>query len=142
MPSDFNSHFWERNGKFCMWKDRKCGVVDKDGTVILPFIFEESAHIDYYERGYIVTGTKGKRGLSSRDGTIILPAQYTDIVLKDKFIIASYRTDGNWDVQDELFFIDGTPIFDDLYRKVYVDGDKLTRETPFGLEHYRITHKK
>lgn len=142
MPSDFNNHFWEHNGRFCMWKDRKCGVVDEDGTVILPFIFEESAHIDYYERGYVVTGTKGKRGLSTLDGSIILPEKYTDIVLKDEFIIASYRTEGNWNVRDELFLIDGTPIFDDLYRKVYVDGDKLTRETPFGLEHYRITHKK
>ena len=86
--------------------------------------------------------TKGKRGLSTLDGTIILPEKYTDIVLKDEFIIASYRTEGNWDVRDELFLIDGTPVFDDLYRRVYIDGDNLTRETPLGLEYYRIAHKE
>jgi len=138
LPSDFNSHRWERNGKFCMWKGLKCGVVDEDGAVILPFIFEECAHIDYYERGYLITGTKGKRGVSTLDGTVILPEKYTDIVLKDEFIIASYRTEGNWNVRDELFLIDGTPVFDDLYRRVYIDGDTLTRETPLGREHYRI----
>jgi len=108
MPSDFNSHRWERNGNFCLWKDHKCGVVDEDGTIVIPFIFEESVHIDYYERGYLVTGTKGKRGLSTLDGTIILPEKYTDIELKDDFIIASYCTEGNRNVRDELFLIDGT----------------------------------
>lgn len=73
--------------------------------------------------------------------TIILPEKYTDILLKDEFIIASYRTEGNWDVRDELFLIDGTPVFDDLYRDVHINGETLTRETPFGKEYYRIKRR-
>jgi hypothetical protein len=86
----------------------------------------------------VLTGTKGKRGLSTLEGTIILPERYTDIVLKDEFIIASYRTEGKWDVRDELFLLDGTLVFDDLYRRVHINEDSLTRETPFGLEYYKI----
>ena len=64
-----------------------------------------------------------------------------DIVLKDEFIIASCRTEGNWHVRDELFLIDGTPVFDDLYRGVFIDDETLMRETPFGREYYRIKRR-
>ncbi len=137
--SENYASLWKHGENFCTWKNNKCGVIDKDGNTVLPFIFEEASHISYYEQGFLITGTKGKRGLSKCDGTVILPEKYTDITVTEDFIIASCKTDANWDIRDELYLTDGTPVFDDLYRRVCIKGEILTRETPLGLEYYRIT---
>ena len=71
----------------------------------------------------------------------MLAEKYRDITIKGDFIISSYRNDTNWDIIDELYLLDGTPVFTDTYRRVSIDGDKLTRETHLGLEHYRIVRK-
>ena len=139
LPNDSCKHSWKCEGGYGSWNSQhKCGAVDENNNIIVPFIFEDSSHIGYYQRGYIVTGTKGKFGLSTRNGKVMLAEKYRDITLKDDFIIASYRNDANWDIIDELYLLDGTPVFTDTYRRVSIDGDKLTRETPLGLEHYRI----
>lgn len=140
LPDD-NYYRWEHNGNYGMWKDHKCGLVDKEGKVIVPFIFNEYKHISYYEKGYIVTGIKSKYGLSKLDGTILLEEKYTDITIDDGFIIASLRTQANWSVRDEIFYMDGTPVFKDIYRRVNIHNGELTRETPFGIEHYRVECK-
>ena len=133
---------WSCDGGYGKWNsDHKCGAVDKDNNVIVPFIFEESSHIDYYLRGFVVTGKKGKYGVTTRDGKTILSENYRGITIKNDFIIALCEKDGSWEVIDELYTLDGTPIFTDIYRRVYIDGDKLTRETPFGIEHYKIIRK-
>jgi len=36
----------------------------------------------------------------------------------------------------------GPPVFEDLYRNIRIKGDILIRETPLGLEHYRIINKE
>ena len=141
LPSESYKHSWKCDGGYGSWRKQKCGAVDENNNVIVPFIFEDSSHINYYQRGYIVTGAKGKFGLTTRDGKIMLPERYREIIIKDDFIIASYKNDTNWSIISELYLLDGTPVFTDTYRKVYIDGDKLTRETPLGLEHYRIVRK-
>ena len=62
-------------------------------------------------------------------------------IIKDDFIIASYKNDTNWSIISELYLLDGTPVFTDIFRKLYIDGNSLTRETPNGLEYYRIIKK-
>ncbi len=142
LSNDAYNHSWKCEGGYGSWNSQhKCGAVDENNNIIVPFIFEDSSHIIYYQRGYVVTGTKGKFGLSTRDGKIILPERYRGITIKDDFIIASYRNDANWDIIDGLYLLDGTPVFTDTYRRVSIDGDKLTRETPLGVEYYRITKK-
>lgn len=142
IADDFRSYKIARNGNFATRKDDKFGVVDADNNIILPFIFDEFKHIDYYEQGYLITGKKGKYGLSKTDGTFILPERYSDIIIKDEFIIASHKIIGNHKVRDRLFLLDGTEVFDDLYRNVHIEDDILTRETPFGTERYHITRHK
>lgn len=139
LPHDSCKHSWKCEGGYGSWNSQhKCGAVDENNNIIVPFIFEDSSHIGYYQSGYVVTGTKRKFGLSTREGKVMLAEKYRDITIKDDFIIASYRNDANWDIIDELYLLDGTPVFTDTYRRVSIDGDKLTRETPLGLEHYRI----
>ena len=135
-------HRWKCEGGYGSWnKDQKCGAVDKDNNIIVPFDFYESCHIDYFLRGFVVTGKKGKYGVTTRDGKVLLPEKYQRITIEKDFIIATYNNENNWNVIDELYTLDGTPVFTDTYRRVCIDGDKFTRETPFGLEHYKIAHK-
>jgi hypothetical protein len=142
LPDDSYKHSWKCDGGYGSWNsEHKCGAVDENNNVIVPFIFEDSSHINYYQRGFVVTGTKGKFGLSARDGKVILPERYRDITIKDDFIIASRRNDANWNIIDELYLLDGTPVFTDVYRKISINGDQVTRETPRGVEHYRIVRK-
>ena len=141
LPSESYKHSWKCDGGYGSWRKQKCGAVDENNNVIVPFIFEDSSHINYYQRCYIVTGTKGKFGLTTRDGKIMLPERYREIIIKDDFIIASYKNDTNWSIISELYLLDGTPVFTDTFRKLYIDGNSLTRETPNGLEYYRIIKK-
>ena len=141
LPNESYKHSWKCDGGYGSWRKQKCGAVDENNNVIVPFIFEDSSHINYYQRGYIVTGTKGKFGLTTRDGKIMLPERYREIIIKDDFIIASYKNDTNWSIISELYLLDGTPVFTDTFRKLYIDGNSLTRETPNGLEYYRIIKK-
>lgn len=142
LPNDFCTHDWKCESGYGSWNsEHKCGAVDENNNIIVPFIFEDSSHIRYYQCGYVVTGTKGKFGLATRDGKIILPERYRKIIINDDFIIASNKTDTNWSIVSELYLLDGTPVFTDTYRNVSIDGDRLTRETPLGLEHYRIVRK-
>ncbi len=137
LPNDYTSG-WEHNGNRAMWENGKCGVISANGDVIVPFILDAARYIDYYERGYVVTGIKGKRGLSTVDGKVILQEKYTDVIMQDDFVIGTYCTEGGWEVRCELCLTDGTLVFDDVYRKVKISGNELTRETPRGVEHYRI----
>ncbi len=142
LPYDSCKFRWKCDGGYGSWNsERKCGAVDDNNNVIVPFIFEDSSHINYYQRGYVVTGTKGKFGLTTRDGKVILPERYREIIIKDDFIIASYKNDTNWSIISELYLLDGTPVFMDTFRKLYINGNSLTRETPDGLEYYRIVKK-
>ena len=143
LPSEKCINGWSCDGGYGKWNsDHKCGAVDKDNNIIVPFVFDESSHVDYYLRGFVVTGKKGNYGVTTRDGKTILPEKYRGITIKNDFIIASCENDNSWNLIDELYTLDGTPLFSDIYRRVYINGDKLTRETPLGIEHYRIIKNK
>ncbi len=142
LPADQCHYKWKCDGGYASWNaEHKCGAVDEDNCIIVPFIFNERAHVDYYLRGFVVTGKKGKFGLATRDGKDMLPQRYRQITIEEDFIIASYRNDANWDIVDELYTLDGTPVFTDIYRRVNINGDWVTRETPLGVEHFRIIRK-
>ena len=141
-PIEEPPHKSEHGENYFYWKDGKCGVTDSLGNVVVPFIFDNSSHVDYYEQGYVVTGAKGNYGLVTLDGKEILPQKYSDITIKDGFIIARIQTRGNWTVRDELYLEDGTLILDGIYRKVSIKNNTLSLETPAGQEFYQIKTNK
>lgn len=140
LPPGFPVGGWHQDEMHCLHRDGKIVALDATGTP-LPHTFEESHHVDYFQQGFLVMGTKGKRGLSTVAGKVILPERYGDIRLKEGFIIAS-RGDDRWrSERDAVFLLDGTPVFEDLCRCVHIDGSLLTRETPAGEEFYHIQRK-
>lgn len=128
------AHKWKREGGFGIWKNGKCGMIDANGNEILPCIFDASSHMDYFLKGFVITGEKGAYGVSDTSGKIILPQKYDDIVLKDDFIIAVTKKDSGWHLSDELYNLKGDRIFRDISRRICVEKGFITRETPLGEE--------
>lgn len=141
LPDNIYLKGWKCDKGYGSWRNGKCGAIDENNNIIVPFVFDDSSHINYYLRGYVVTGTKGKYGLATRDGKELLPECYQGITITDSFIIASNKNDHNWSITDELYLLDGTPVFKDTCRRIYIKENSLTRETPLGVEHYRIVKK-
>ena len=132
-------HKWEFDGGYGIWNaEHKCGAVDKNNNTIVPFIFDDSSHIYYYLQGYIVTGSKGKYGLTTKDGKRLLEDCYSAITIQDEFIIAEKRKQGNWDYSAELYLKDGTKLFEDISRDIHIRDNTIVRDMPFGKEYYQI----
>ena len=142
LTNDFYMHICKCVGGYVCQRDGKYGAVDENDNIIVPFLFDKINHIDYYQRGYVVTGKSRMFGLTTRDGKIILSEKYSEITISDDFIIASYRNDTNCCIIDELYLLDGTPVFNDVCRKICFNEDMLMREAPYGCEVYRISRKK
>ncbi len=139
--SDYDSVF-EDKGLLKVWKDGKLGVIDWDGNILVPFILENGVdfHLDYYHKGYYITGSRKLKGLSRTDGTVILPEIYTDIYLRGDLVIASLRTSTNWCIKDTLFTIDGVLLMEGPYRRMHIGDDgMLDVETPQGKRYYKIS---
>jgi hypothetical protein len=138
--NDFDSVF-EDKGLLKVWKDGKLGVIDWDGNILVPFILESGLdfHLDYYHKGYYITGSRKLKGLSKTDGTVILPEIYTDIYLHGELVIASLRTSANWCIRDTLFTLDGVLLMEGPYRRMHLGDDNiLDVETPQGKQYYKI----
>jgi len=133
----------EHEGLLLTWKDRKCGFIKLDGTVVIPNILQGGMSSDclkLYRKGYVISGEYQKLGVSTLDGRIIVPEAYTQITAHENFVIASNRISGNWCIGDTLYAYDGTPILRGPYRKMlyYRDSQQLTVETPYGIEHFGV----
>lgn len=140
LPDNFNFHRWEKGDGYGMWEKDKCGMVDKKGNVIVPFMFYESSHMDYYRNGFVVTGPKKMYGLSTVDGKQILDNKYEGIEMCGDFVKATRKMVGyHWN--DDLFLKDGTKIFDEPSRSISVYTNVITRESAYGKEYYRIIKK-
>lgn len=131
------------DGVLKVWKNGKSGAIDLDGNIIVPLVFENGMdyNFQYYRKGILITGKRNLQGLSKVDGTVILPEKFTNIYMRDKFVIASKRTDTNWCICDSLYTVDGICLLEGPYRHISIDDEKgtLTFETPLGLEFCKIT---
>ncbi len=142
LPFDEYSGVFEDHGLLKVWKDGKLGVIDWDGTVIVPPVMENGLNynLDYYRRGYLITGSRKLKGLSKVSGETILPEVFTEITLKKDYVIASLRTSANWSIKDSLYALDGKLLMEGPYRNMYITGNGLLSvETPTGVEHFVIT---
>lgn len=133
----------EFEGFLRTWKDQKCGLIEFDGTVVIPNILQGGMSSDclkLYRKGYVISGEYQKLGVSTLDGRIIVPEEYTEIVARDNFIIASKRISGNWCIRAALYAYDGTPILSGPYREMlyHSDSRQLTAQTPYGIEHFEV----
>ncbi|MBQ7624808.1 MAG: WG repeat-containing protein, partial [Clostridia bacterium] len=139
--NDYESVF-EYNDVLKAWKDGKVGVIDWDGSIIVPFILEDGTdiHTDYYRKGYYITGSHMLVGLSKTDGTVILPEIYSNISFHGGLVIASSWTDTKHSIKDALFTIDGVLLMEGRYRRMRIGDDGiLEAETPQGKYYYLIT---
>ncbi len=138
---DYDSVF-ELKDYLNVWKDGKAGIIDKKGQVIIPPVLRSGLSIDveYYMKGYLITGTQRTYGLSSTDGRTIIPHIYSDIYFKENFIIASEQNDRNWHLRDSLYTIDGKLLLSGVQRNIAFNekDHTLTMETPLGILYCRI----
>ncbi len=118
--------------------DGKYGLVDEEGNIILPFIYDNPEYIDYYLEGFCLTGEEGRYGLTTKDGKRILEEKYTEISIEGDFIIAGKKVYFVENYSGELYFKDGTKVFEDLSRNIAIHDKTISRETPFGREYYQI----
>ncbi len=121
-----------------VWQNGKCGFTDKAGRVVLPFVYDQAKFIEYDFAGFCVTGKAGRYGLTTKEGKRLLPETYSDVTLLGDWIVASKSVNGNGSYADELYWKDGAKVFEGLSRDIEIDGDAITRQTPFGKEVYRI----
>ena len=137
---------YEANGKLNVWKDGRRGVIDWDGSILVPPVMAPGFHFDEssFRLGLIITGDSKLKGLSRINGEVILPEIYSDIYLHGEFVIASIRNDCNWGIQDTLFTIDGTVILEGLYRNMSIKENekRITAFTPTGFEVFKIVTER
>ena len=141
---DEYDYVYEVDGLLHVRKDGKVGVIDWNKNVLIPPVLENGLdfHLDYYKKGYLISGSTKLKGLKKTSGETILPEVYSELSLHENYVVASMRTETNWCVKDTLFLLDGTPLMEGPYRHIYIgEGESLTAETPQGLIHYRISSK-
>ena len=122
-------------------KDRKTGLIDWEGNVIVPPILESNSDFALYNKGYMITGRDKRKGMARVSGEAILPEIYSDIHVYGDILVASERISGNWCIRDTLFALDGQPLLKGPYRHITIDGKRgtLSFESPLGHEYCRIT---
>lgn len=127
-------------GLLCAYKDRKSGLIDLEGNVILPPISGGMSVLTNYNKGYVVTGIDNRKGLSRVSGEVILPEIYSDIRFYGDILVASERIEGNRCIRDTLFTLDGRPLLKGPYRHINIDekSNTLSFESPLGHEYCKI----
>ncbi len=133
---------YERNGFLEVIKGGKKGKIDSDGNVLIPPILADmsDAAEELYHRGYVLTGSAKAYGLSTLDGIEILPPIYSEIKAVGDLLIVSQRTDTNWCICDSLYGIDGRPILKGTYRRMRINRNVLSADTPYGCVEYLIEY--
>ena len=133
---------FEADGLLYVRKDGKVGVLAWDRTVIIPPVLEDGLEktVAYYQRGYLVTGTRKTNGLSRANGEVILPQIYSNIELVGDLAVASEQTDSNWCIRDSVFTLEGVPVLEGALRNIRISEKekRLTVETPCGIEYCEI----
>ena len=135
-------HVYESGGLLRVRKGEKQGILDWNRNILVPPIFENGLdfHMDYYQKGYLIVGTRKLKGLSRTNGDVILPEIYTEITFYGDYVVASIRNDTNWTIRDTLFTIDGKLLMEGPYRHMHIDNDgRLRAETPQGLVYFTIS---
>lgn len=142
LPFDEYEDVYESGDVLIARRNGKTGVLDWDGNILVPFVLDRGFDFsrEYYQKGYIISGARGEKGLFKTNGDVILPPIYSEIKLHGRFAIASERTIGNWCIKDSLFTIDGSLLMEGAYRNMrFEEDDVLSADTPLGECHFRIT---
>lgn len=95
----------------------KHGFIDKDGTVIVPCIYEAVWNgLDLENRRFIFT-ENGKQGVKNFDGRTIIPATYLEILGKDKPFL-TVRVGEKSYYREGMITASGTTVIDAEYERV------------------------
>jgi hypothetical protein len=89
----YDSHGWMKNGKIQVTKNKKNGIIDTLGQIIIPLMYDGLD--DETHNGLIVASLKNKWGYLDSLGKIAIPFEYDDI---RKFYksIAGVKKEGNY----------------------------------------------
>lgn len=130
-----------------VWKDKKQGLIDYDGNVIIPPVLVSSAvydsiqnAVDNYQSGILITENSGLFGLSKVSGEPIIPEIYSQIVFENPFAICSRKCENNASISDELFTLSGQPVLSGTYRDLHFtkNSTRINATTPYGTELFEI----
>lgn len=70
--------YWElQEGLYRVMQDGKMGVVDKEGSVLVPIDFNQIWNLD--DKGFFRVLKKGKAGVYHQSGRVIIPPEYDQI---------------------------------------------------------------
>lgn len=116
---------FHRNKAICIGSNNKYGIIDKNGTIILPIIYNEIICNDSI--GFIVEDSIGNRGYVKNNGDYIVPCIFDDVNgYEDNLtVVATSRkcgyvdTMGHW-VIDSIY--DDARGFGNGYARVKKDG--------------------
>lgn len=75
---DENNNLWFEENVLKVQKDGKFGLINLDGTQILPCEYDSITTLKGIKNSLIIK-TNGKVGIANTDGTVIVPVEYTDI---------------------------------------------------------------
>lgn len=80
-------------------KDKKRGIVDKQGNVIVPPIYDDISTISLGNRNFLKVKNKEKYGIVNLEGKVILPAEfeYIDEINNNYLVITPQRKVGLYD---------------------------------------------
>ena len=135
----------EAYGRIFFQKNEKFGVLRPDGSMEIPPVLAgcEERHVQFYQKGYLITGTYGAYGVSRTNGEVVLPEHYRMIYLYDGFIIAEDGCTDNQNPHDILFRMDGQPILAGSYDHMAIDEEHhlLTCCTPDEFLAFRLTRR-
>lgn len=137
---DYDDVSMSGEDKISVWKNGKAGVIDFDGNTIIPPVLLNGLEEKLYWEGYLKTGEYHAMGLSRVSGELLVPERYSDIKVRDGFVIASEKVSGGFDVKDTLYAIDGEIALEGHYRNMRLipENHTLSFESPYGIEYCRI----
>lgn len=98
-----------KEGRALVQKDGKYGFVDKDGTVVIPLIYDDAAQ--RFEEGTARVKKDRKWGFVDKEGTVVVPLIYDNVALNFSEGRAMVNKDRKWGFVDK----DGTVVIPLIY---------------------------
>lgn len=95
----------------------RCGLIDKDGKVILPCKYPAAWNGFLHERRCIIFEENGKQGVMDYDENVVIPAVYHEIHGgKDPFL--TVRVGEKDSYKESLIAVDGTEVIPPAYSRI------------------------
>ncbi len=113
-------------GKAVVGKDKKHGVIDRDGKTIIPFTYQEI--LPQIKHLFPVQSEQGLWGFVSSEGKVWLPSQFDNFRLntKDKHLLL--QKDLRW----AIYSMQGKPLTEHAYKQIQHTANKFFRFLPFA----------